>query len=286
MEVLGIDVTKEQKGRETYYRVCNRKFELAEIKLLIDAVQSSKFITEKKSRELIKKIKTLVSEYQARQLQRQVFVQGRVKTVNETIYYDVDEIHNAIAENQKIQFQYLKWDINKKLVPKHDRMSVVSPWCLLWEDENYYLIAYDEEQGICKHYRVDKIVKISRLEQKRQGKEIFEKLDMAAYSKATFGMYHGQMTRVKIAFSNDLCGVFFDRFGKDISIRSIDQIYSEVIVEVAVSPQFFGWIFSLGKKVKVTGPNEVVEQLLQYATQEFLKNYSERTDESYENDSF
>lgn len=142
---LGIEVIKEQIGRETYYRVASREFELAEVKLLIDAIQSSKFITQKKSRELINKIKGLVSVYQASQLQRQVVIADRVKTMNETVYYNVDDLYTAINTNCKIQFKYYKWDINKKLIPRHnDEFFEVSPWALTWDDENYYLIAYDE----------------------------------------------------------------------------------------------------------------------------------------------
>lgn len=125
---LGIDIVKEQVGRETYYHVASREFELAEVKLLIDAIQSSKFITEKKSDALIKKVKGLVSEYQASQLQRQVYVQGRIKTMNETIYYGVDDIHKAISENRKVRFKYYQWNIEKKLVPRHNGdWIVVSP---------------------------------------------------------------------------------------------------------------------------------------------------------------
>lgn len=259
---LGIEIIKEQIGRETYYRVGSRDFELAEVKLLIDAIQSSKFITQKKSNELIKKIKGLVSTYQASQLQRQVFVQGRIKTMNETIYYGVDEIHNAIAQNKKIRFKYYKWDINKQLVPRHNGdWFIVSPWALTWDDENYYLVAFDDVSKKCKHYRVDKMMKISVIEERREGKEIFDNFNMADYSRATFGMYSGQKTRVKIEFPDSMCGVFIDRFGSDIRFRSVGEGRSELSVEVAVSPQFFGWIFSLGKTVKVTGPKDVTEQM-------------------------
>ena len=269
---LGIEIIKEQIGRETYYHVGSREFELAEVKLLIDAIQSSKFITQTKSRELITKIKSFVSEHQAKQLQRQVYINDRVKTMNESVYYNVDDIHTAINQNKKIRFQYYKWDINKKLIPRHNGdWFVASPWALTWDDENYYLVAFDDLDHKIKHYRVDKMMHISVEEEKRDGKEAFQNFDMAEYSKATFGMYQGQKTKVKIRFANYMCGVFIDRFGKDISFRPIDDEYSELHVDVNVSPQFFGWIFSLGKDVKVTGPEEVVEEL-RIKTEEFLKN--------------
>ena len=271
-EKFGVEIIKEQIGRETYYHVRGREFELAEVKLLIDAIQSSKFITQTKSRELITKIKSFVSEHQAKQLQRQVYINDRVKTMNESVYYNVDDIHTAINQNKKIRFKYYKWDINKKLVPRHNGdWFVVSPWALTWDDENYYMVAFDDLDSKIKHYRVDKMMHISVEEEKRSGKEVFQNFDMAKYSKATFGMYQGQKAKVKIQFANYMCGVFIDRFGKDISFRPIDDEHSELHVDVNVSPQFFGWIFSLGKDVKVTGPSEVVEQMKVFA-REFIEN--------------
>lgn len=269
---FGIEIIKEQIGRETYYHVGSREFELAEVKLLIDAIQSSKFITQTKSRELINKIKSNVSEHQAKQLQRQVYINDRVKTMNESVYYNVDDLHTAINENKKIRFKYYKWDVNMKLVPRHNGdWFVVSPWALTWADENYYLVAFDDLDKRIKHYRVDKMMRISVEEERREGKEEFKNFDMAEYSKATFGMYQGKKTNVRIEFVNDMCGVFIDRFGKDISIRKVDEEHSEIHVMVNVSPQFFGWIFSLGKGVKVTGPEEVVEEIKKQA-KEFLEN--------------
>ena len=272
MEKFGVEIIKEQSGRETYYHVGTRDFEMAEVKLLIDAIQSSKFITQKKSKELITKIKGFVSGHQAKQLQRQVYINDRVKTMNESVYYNVDDIHEAINSNKKIRFKYYKWDINKTLIPRHEgAWFVVSPWALVWDDENYYMVAYDDWDQKIKHYRVDKMMRISIEEEMRSGKEAFKNFDMAEYSKATFGMYNGTKTRVKIHFANHMCGVFLDRFGKDISFRPIDEDHSELNVYVNVSPQFFGWIFSLGKDVKVVGPGEVVEQM-RVAAGDFLNN--------------
>ena len=271
-EKFGVEIIKEQIGRETYYHVGAREFELAEVKLLIDAIQSSKFITQTKSRELITKIKSFVSEHQAKQLQRQVYINDRVKTMNEFVYYNVDDIHTAINQNQKIRFKYFKWDINTKLVPRHNGdWFIVSPWALTWDDENYYMVAFDDLDSKIKHYRVDKMMHISIEEEKRSGRDVFRNFDMAEYSKATFGMYQGQKAKVKIQFANYMCGVFIDRFGKDISFRPIDDEHSELHVDVNVSPQFFGWIFSLGKDVKVIGPSEVVERMKVLA-REFLEN--------------
>jgi len=278
---LGIEIIKEKVGKETYYHVAGREFEVAEVKLLVDAIQSSKFITEKKSNELIKKVKGLLSHHQAAQLQRQVYVHGRIKTMNESIYYNVDALHAAIAGNNRISFQYCGWFTNKKLVPLHDgSLFVVSPWALTWDDEYYYLVAYDHLDEKIKHYRVDKMVKIKILPELRGGKELFEHFDMAAYSKENFGMYHGEVKKVRISFPDYMVGVFIDRFGKDIPIHPAGDRRSETAVNVAVSKQFFGWIASLGRWVWIAGPEEVVGEMREFA-QKLLAVY-EKNEESSE----
>lgn len=271
---FGIEIIKEQVGRDICYHVGAREFELAEVKLLIDAIQSSKFITQNKSRELISKIKGFVSEYQAGQLQRQVFINDRVKSMNESVYYNVDDIHTAINNNNRIKFKYYTWDITGKLVPKHgDEFITVSPWALIWDNENYYLVAYDENEDKIKHYRVDKMMRITVIDEKRAGKELFRNFDMARYSKSTFGMYGGEEKLVDILIANHMCGVFIDRFGKDIDFRPVDDAHSMLHVNVNLSPQFYGWIFGLGTDVKVTGPEDVVKEMRDY-TLRFLDNLS------------
>lgn len=265
LEKIGFEVIGEQKGRNYRYHIGNRRFELAEVKLLIDAIQSSKFITEKKSKELIDKIKTLVSVNNAKQLQRQVYVHGRIKTMNECIYYVVDAIHNAIAEDKKIRFQYCEWNIGKELVPKHDgKYYEVSPWALTWDDENYYLIGYDSDAGKIKHYRVDKMICISMSDSARDGKNEFPKVDLAAYAKQSFGMYGGETKSVILEFPNEKCGIFIDRFGKNINFQKVDDSHSRTMVSVAVSNQFFGWIFGLGSDVTIVGPDDVVKKMGDY----------------------
>ncbi len=261
LRTLGIDVIMEQEGRNYYYYVGSKHFEIAELKLLVDAIQSSKFITEKKSGELIRKLTALVSDYEGIQLKRQVAVQGRIKTMNESIYYIVDEIHTAISDNKRIKFEYLKWNLDKKLVPRKEGLYEVSPWALTWADENYYLVAYDEEAGKIKHFRVDKMRKIQIIDSKRQGKEHFKAIDMAAYSKKSFGMFGGKDTLVRLKFKNEFVGVLIDRFGKDITIhRSDEEGWSETHVNVAISDQFFGWIFALSDGIEIVGPPEVADQ--------------------------
>ena len=262
LEQLGIEIEGEPVGNRYHYHVISRSFELPELKLLVDAIQSSKFITERKTNALIKKLETLVSRYDATKLQRQVYVTGRIKTMNESIYYTVDAIHNAISENRKIRFQYYQWNVKKEMELRHNGAYYhISPWGLSWDDENYYMVGYDSNSGIIKHYRVDKMLHITLLDEKREGKEHFKKLDMADYAKKSFGMFGGKEKTVKLLVENNLAGVMIDRFGKDIMMVPVDEEHFTVNVDVRVSGPFIGWIISLGKGVKIAGPDDVVEQM-------------------------
>lgn len=262
LSVFGIEVEGEPIGNRYHYHVTNRSFELPELKLLVDAIQSSKFITEKKSYALIKKLETLASRYDAQKLQRQVYVSGRIKTMNESIYYTVDAIHNAISENKKIKFQYFQWNAKKEMELRHNGAWYhISPWGLSWDDENYYLVGYDTDAGMIKHYRVDKMLHIKISDESREGKEHFKKLDMADYAKKSFGMFGGKEQTVKLSVHNKLAGVIIDRFGKDVMMIPADEEHFNVNVDVRVSRQFLGWVFSLGSDIQIVGPDDVVEQM-------------------------
>lgn len=259
---LGIDVVGEKVGRDFYYYVVSRDFELAELKLLVDAIQSSKFITEKKSSELIKKLQGLVSVHEARQLQRQLYVSGGRKTINESIYYNVDALHNAIATNCKIKFQYFQWNVKKEMeLRRGGEFYEVSPWALLWEDENYYLIAFDSAYHEIRHYRVDKMLKIFSVKEPREGREYLEKFNLAEYGKKNFGMFAGEEEIVKLEVHNRLIGVILDRFGTEIMIIPADKEHFRVNVKVSVSSQFFGWLFGLGSDVRILAPENVVNRM-------------------------
>ncbi len=262
LEALGIEVAGEPVGNRYHYHVVSRPFELAELKLLVDAIQSSKFITERKTNALIKKLERLVSKYEAMKLQRQVYVSGRIKTMNESIYYTVDAIHNAISENKKIRFQYFQWNVKKEMELRHNGAWYhISPWGLSWNDENYYLVGYDSDAGQIKHYRVDKMLHIQMSGEKREGKQYFKRLDMADYAKKSFGMFGGEEQKVKLRVENNLAGVIIDRFGKDVMMIPEDENHFTVNVDVRVSNQFLGWVFSLGEGVKIVSPEEVLERM-------------------------
>lgn len=272
--LYGMDIIKIKERPGGYY-LASRQFELAELKLLVDAVQASKFITSKKSGELIAKLETLCSKAEAKQLHRQVVVTNRNKAVNESIYYNVDMIYKAIAENVKIRFQYFEWSVNKEMKLRRDgSFYEVSPWILSWDDENYYLIAYDDRSREIRHYRVDKMLKIGLLNVAREGKAQFEHLDIAGYSKKTFGMFAGEEETVTLSCDSNLTGVMIDRFGKDVAMRKIDETHIKARVDVAVSRQFFGWVTGLGAAVKIEAPERVVRAYRDYLC-EILGQYGE-----------
>ena len=275
LSVLGIEVEGEPIGNRYHYRVVNRPFELPELKLLVDSIQSSKFITEKKTNTLIKKLEKLVSKYDAQRLQRQVYVSGRIKTMNESIYYTVDAIHNAISENKKIKFQYFQWNVKKEMELRHGGAWYhISPWGLSWDDENYYMIGYDAEAQLIKHYRVDKMLHIRMSDESREGKEHFKKLDMADYAKKSFGMFGGKETPVRMEFENRFVGVVLDRFGQDVMLIPRDEKHFSMQTHISVSPKFFGWLASLGTGAVIISPENVRREYISFM-KNTLMNYGE-----------
>lgn len=272
LEKFGLDI-QQKKGKNSGYYIGARDFELPELKLLVDAVQSSKFITEKKSKELIQKLEKLCCKTDAAILSKYVFIVNRPKTENETVYYNVDYIHNAIYENKEISFQYAEWTTKKEFkLKKEGAFYVVSPWALTWDDENYYLVAYDEVAGIIKHYRVDKMQRTKILKTDRKGEESFKNFDLAFYAKKTFGMYGGIDAEVTLECKNELAGVVIDRFGHDVWLIPQGEDYFKIKVLVSVSPQFFGWITGIGPGMKIIGPKDVKNQYKEYLLN-VLENY-------------
>ena len=259
---FGFDIIGQQARRNFYYHMGNRRFELPELKLLVDSVQSAKFITDKKSNALIKKLEGMVSKYEARKLQRQVIISGRIKAMNESIYYNVDKLHEAIGTDRQIRFKYFRWNIKKEMELRKDgAWYQVSPWALMWDDENYYLVGYDAEDGKIKHYRVDKMWRISVADRKREGKEQFRAFNMPRYTKSLFGMFGGEEVKVTLEAENGMVGILLDRFGKDIPVKPVDADHFRTSVVVAVSSQFLGWIMALGDGVKIIGPDKVVARM-------------------------
>lgn len=257
---FGYDIIQVKSRLGGGYYMAAREFELAELKLLVDAVQASRFITTKKSRSLIKKLEKLAGKQDAGKLQRQVYVAGRVKTENESIYYNIDTIHRAIQENRQIAFLYMDWNLKKEMTARPGGIRKVSPWALIWQDENYYLAAYDEADDMLKHYRVDKMGQAEVLTQARKGTEKFARIDPAVYTNRTFGMFGGEETVVTLQFPNRLIGVVMDRFGKEADIRPVTERVFRVRASVAVSGQFFGWLAGIGREAVIISPEPVRER--------------------------
>ncbi len=269
LETFGLDICRTRTTTVKYY-VGSRDFEVPELKLLVDAIQSSKFITHKKSLSLIKKLEGLVSENEGKQLQRQVYVSNRVKNINEKIYYNVDTLHNAIACEKQVAFKYCNWEIDfgseKKIVKverKNGALYKVSPWALCWDDENYYLVAYDSDAQMIKHYRVDKMESIEISGDERDGRKTFEKFDLAGYMKGVFSMFGGEQANVKLSVDNSLIGVIVDRFGSNVIIAKESETSFSVNVDVMLSPQFYAWVFGLDTKVRILSPQKAVDEFNQ-----------------------
>lgn len=256
----GLDIAM-RKTKTTDYYVANRVFELPELKLLVDAIQCSKFVTHKKSIDLIKKIESLTSKKQAQSLQRQVFVTNRVKTINESIYYNVDSLHLAIAHNKKVTFKYFDYDILKeKVFRKNGDKYTVSPYGLSWDDENYYLITFATKYNDFTHYRVDRMSDIDLTDEERELLPDKEHFDIAEYTKKVFNMFNGEEVMVNLQLDNSLVNAVVDRFGKNIHIGKVDDDKFNIWIKVAVSSTFFAWITQFGNKVKVLSPESVKEQ--------------------------
>ena len=266
---FGIDVIADKRGRNTYYFVGSRQFQLAELKLLVDSVQASRFITERKSRALIKKLADLAGKPQAGELNRQVVIAGRIKSMNESIYYNVDEIHKAINSNSQISFQYFQWGLDKEMeLRRNGERYVVSPWGLVFNDENYYLVGC--EGGKIKHYRVDKMLRIKATGDPRVGRELYHEDEYG--KKSLFGMYGGDIVPVTFQAKNWMIGIMLDRFGRDIPIVPVNDEEFETRIDLAISPQFYGWLFALGPDIRVTSPGFVVSRIREYG-ESVIQNY-------------
>ena len=267
LRVFGMDIEKQREGRSVGYYVAGREFELPELKLLVDAVQSSRFITHNKTNQLIRKVESLASVHQARQLQRQVYVTRRIKAMNESIYYTVDALHEAIDSGKQIRFHYFEWALGRgrERVEKRLRRGggwyQVSPFSLVWDNENYYLVAFETESGTVRHYRVDKMQNLTVTDLPREG--LPENFDPAAYAGSLFGMYNGVQETVKIRFENSLIGVVADRFGREVFLSPDGDSHFTVTTKVAVSPQFLSWVFSFGPQAQILSPEPVRNQFLQ-----------------------
>ena len=256
LQDFGVDIIT-LPGKNGGYYIGYRNFEPYELKLLIDAVQSSRYLTQGKSQELIEKLCRQCNIHDASLLKRDVLVSGRVKSMNESIYFSVDAIQNAIAENKQITFRYFDWDMGGKRLYR-EKNYTASPYGLCQDNENCYLLAFTQRHGVTS-FRVDRMTDISILSEKRlpcpelTGKALYK------YANQTFQMFHGQATDVKLRFHRSLLNVVIDRFGKDIMMIPDGQDYFNFTVRVAVSPMFLSWVIGFGSKAKILYPQSVAD---------------------------
>ena len=260
LQDYGIDIIS-LPGKNGGYYIASRNFELPELKLLIDAVQSSRYLTEKKSRELIEKLLTQCNEQDARLMKRNILVSGRVKSMNETIYYSVDTIQEAIAQNKQITFRYFDWDFGGKRKYREKKYTA-SPYGLCQDNENCYLLAHSDRHGITS-YRVDRMIDISLLSANRTPCPELTGKALVEHANRLFQMFSGDAVDVKLRFHNDLLNVVIDRFGKDIMLIPDGAEHFNFTVRVAVSPMFLSWIIGFGNKAKILYPASVAEELQQ-----------------------
>ena len=225
-------------------------------------MQSSKFLTTKKSLELIGKLEKLAGHHSAGSLQRNVVVSGRVKNMDECIYYNVDAIHDAIASNSQITFRYFEWNVERKQVFR-DHPYTASPYALIWNDENYYLVAHSERHGLT-HYRVDKMATIRQTGVPRLWDEQTKKLDLTVYGKNVFSMFGGDSVSVKMRFTNDLAGVVLDRFGRESMLIPDGDDHFTYTASVTVADTFFGWVCQFAGRATVEYPPHVRQQYREF----------------------
>lgn len=262
---FGMDIELIKNKTNSGYYLVSDDFELAEIKILVDMVQSSRFITKKKSRALIAKLETLTNKHSAKQLARDVYVIGRAKAENESVFYNVDDIHSAISKGKTISFMLTRYMLNKEVAYKNEgSLYTVSPYYLTWNNENYYLIAVDHKKGEIRHYRVDRMKKITINDEPRQYAELFDGFDIAEYTKSSFNMFGGESVRATIAFPNHLIDVVIDRFGKDVPVRVRDAESFLVTTDIVASGQFYGWLAGLGPGVSIVSPVDIKEKYHEY----------------------
>ncbi len=264
LKLCGYDIKTVRDSHVRYY-LDKRRFELAELRLLSDAVQSSKFLTPKKSKELVKKISELGSKYDASKILKQDYSANRIKTDNEEIYNNISTLHKAISENKKIRCHYFEWNAHKqRMLRKNGDEYILSPWALSWDDEFYYLVAYDSDAKKIKHFRVDKMIHVKVIDEKREGNSSFNDLDLAIYTQSAFNMYGGTQANVRLLADNSLAGVVLDRFGTNVTVLNHGDKF-EFSVKVMISPTFYSWALGFGNKMKIISPADVAEEAARIA---------------------
>ncbi len=259
---LGFEVLKMTDVKPPKYALVGRYFEAAELKMLVDAIEAAKFIPQSKCREIVKKLELFAGKKGARDLARRVYVDDRAE--NKSILYAVDAIHTAINSSVLVAFKYFKYNVEKnKEFHKGGARYLVSPLSLVWNDENYYLIAFDEDEGIVKNFRVDKMEGVVLTEAPRSSAALECRIDPGSYTRKVFGMYGGREELVTLECKNSLAGVIIDRFGKNVLFERRDEKFL-VRLKITVSPNFFAWVSGFGKDMKILAPDDVRERFVDH----------------------
>lgn len=269
---FGLDIEHEITKTHRYY-INSRRFQLPELKLLVDAVQSSRFITAKKSADLIKRLYTLTSVHQGAQLNRSVFVTNRPKSMNERIFYSVDAIHAAINSGHKICFKYFDYSPDKReIFRKNGDVYCQTPIALCWNDDKYYLICYSKKYDDYVHYRVDRMSRVE-ISDEAADKTDKKRFNIAEHTKRVFGMYGGELFNARLRFDNSLVNAVLDAFGTDIVMHAHGDFF-EINVEVSSSPVFLSWIFQFGSRAEILSPfalRESMSALINESLQKYME---------------
>ena len=247
------------------YYLDNRLFSVADLKLMIDAIKSSRFLTEAKTQELVEGLRTLCSKHQAQTLRREVIVTNRVKNMNESIHRSAEFLTTAIEKGVQIRFKYFDYNVKQERVyRKKGGFYTISPYNLIYSDDNYYLLAYDSELAEFRTYRVDRMAYLGLTDKPREGQEALAEHPLENYQKTSFSMYGGDVKHVTLRVSNWMMGAIIDKFGRQNYAHPVDDGHFEVTVSVAISPQFYGWVFGLKNYVTITAPQDVVEGMKEH----------------------
>jgi len=263
LKAFGYDIILNKKNYEYYLKT--RTFSYPELALLVDAIQSSKFLTERKSKILIKQLEGLTSIHIAKLLENQVYVEGRIKVQNESIYHNVNAIQRALREKRKIRFKYNNYDVSKKLIPrKEGAVYIANPVGLTYVNEFYYLTEYSSHYNDFVNYRVDRMTELDITDTKTDRIPQSIQFDLSEYSKRKFSMFGGDFIRAQLVFDNDIMNSIIDKFGKDVKVEPVDDSTARIYIGIENSPPFFGWITQFGNKIKITSPDSLAKEYVEF----------------------
>lgn len=253
---IGIDI-EEERSRENRYSLSSHIFTLPEIKLLIDAVQSSKFITAKKSTELADKLSRMASVHQSEELKRNIYISDRVKPLNEQVYYLVDSINTAINRRKQISFRYFQYNQHREEVPKNGgKRYIFSPYYLIWNEDRYYAVGYSEKHDKITTFRVDRMKEVNILSS--DAVEMPSDFVLTDFTRRVFDMFDGAEEKVTLLCKNDMMNYIVDKFGDEVETSPVDKDFFEATADISVSQTFFAWVFQFNGDIKITSPSDVV----------------------------